>query len=131
MYDLSNTGPVPDDLGTRTVFEKVRVPIMQMVEAADVSGLSIRGRRFIDCVISGPAVVIPMNDTVFDSCNMGETAGDVRNLFLRAAGPKIVGAIPLPGCVFEGCVFVGIGFAGDDGFVDRLASTLSRTKALP
>lgn len=125
MFDLEKTGPVPDNLGTRTEFEKVRIPLVHLVEAIEAAGQSLAGRRFVDCVIHGPGVVIAQTATRFEHCNLGDVAGDVRNLFLRAAGPKIIGAIPLGDSVFEGCIFVGVGFAGDDAFVDSFVASLT------
>ena len=129
MYDLDNTGPVPDDLGTRLVFEKERIPLGHLVEALEVAGQTLTGRRFVDCVVHGPCVVIPANETKFNQCNLGDVAGDVRNLFLRAAGPMIVGGIPLNDSVFDGCIFMGVGFAGDDAFVDAFIDLLIPRKA--
>ncbi|OYW38830.1 MAG: hypothetical protein B7Z42_07285 [Brevundimonas sp. 12-68-7] len=60
---------------------------------------------------------------------MGDTSGDVRNLFLRAAGPMMAGCIALPGCSFEGCLFMGVGFAGNDAFVDGFTALLTRRES--
>lgn len=125
MYDLDNTGPVPADLGTRLVFQKERIPLVHLVEALEEAGQTLTGRRFVDCVVHGPCVVMPANETKFDNCNLGNVEGDVRNLFLRAAGPMIIGAIPLNDSHFEGCIFMGVGFAGHDGFVDAFIDILT------
>ena len=125
MYDLETTGPVPNDLGARLVFDKERIPLVQMVEALEAAGQTLKGRRFVDCVVHGPCVVIPAQETKFDNCNLGDVAGDVRNLVLRAAGPMIIGGIPLNDCTFDGCIFMGVGFAGDDGFVDAFIDILT------
>lgn len=129
MFDLAKTGPVPADLGTRLVFEEERIPLAHLVEALDAAGQRLQGRRFVDCVVHGPAVVIPDSRTQFLNCNLGEVEGDVRNLFLRAAGRKIIGAIALNDSVFEGCLFVGVGMAGDDAFVDAFVEKLRSGKA--
>ena len=129
MYDLHTTGPIPDDLGTRLVFEKERIPLVQLVEALEVASQTLKGRRFVDCVVHGPCVVIPANETKFDNCNLGDVAGDVRNLFLRAAGPMIIGGVPLNDSHFDGCIFMGVGFAGDDAFVDAFIDLLTPRKA--
>lgn len=125
MYDLATVGPPPENLATRVVFEKVRVPMSRLADEANASGLRVSDRQFRDCVIIGPCVVIPTTDTRFENCNMGDTSGDVMNLFLRAAGPMIIGGIPLPGCSFEGCLFLGVGFAGDDAFVNGFSALLT------
>lgn len=125
MFDLETTGPVPTDLGTRLVFEKARIPLVQLVEALEAAGQTLTGRRFVDCVVHGPCVVVPANETKFDNCNLGNVEGDVRNLFLRAAGPMIIGAIPLNDSHFDGCIFMGVGFAGHDDFVDAFIDILT------
>ena len=130
MFDINATGPVPTDLATRTEFSKVLVPLHQLLDAVvENGGQSIEGYRFTDCVIRGPAVIIPGAQTQFVNSNLGDVAGNVRNLFLRAAGPMIMGAIGVNRCVFDGCLFVGIGFAGDDAFVDNFSAQLSPAKA--
>ncbi|WP_309627253.1 hypothetical protein [Brevundimonas sp.] len=129
MYDLDNTDPVPHDLGTRLVFEKERIPLAQLVDALEAAGQTLTGRRFVDCVIHGPCVVMPATETKFDNCNLGDVAGDVRNLFLRSAGPMVIGAIPLNDSHFDGCIFMGVGFAGHDDFVNAFIDILTPTKA--
>jgi len=129
MFDLEKTGPVPSDLGARQIFTGVRVPLMRLFEEASSLGQSLQGRRFIDCVIHGPCVVVPGADTRFEDCSLGDAHGDVGNLFLRAVGPMITGAIPLNGCVFEGCLFIGVGYAGDDRFIEAFTSPLRVAKA--
>ena len=124
MYDLDTIGPPPENLASRVVFDKVRVPMSRLAEAANLGGLALADRQFKDCVIIGPCVVVPAADTTFTNCTMGQTSGDIRNLFLRAAGPMITGGIPLPGCSFDGCLFLGVGFAGDDAFVDAFVKLL-------
>lgn len=129
MYDLKTMGPTPDNLATRVVFEKVKVPMARLAEAAGASGLKVSDRQFRDCLILGPCVIAPAPDTRFEQCNMGDTGGDVNNLFLRASGPGMVGVIPVPGCTFEGCLFLGVGFAGGDAFVEGFAALLSRRES--
>lgn len=130
MYDLNTIGGVPDDLGTRLVFENVRVSMLQLVEAAAAAGRTLSGLTFIDCVIHGPCVIVPGGQTRFDDCNMGNDTGDVRNLFLRAAGTAIIGALFVNDCRFDGCLFLGVGFAGDDAFVDAFVDQLSPKESL-
>ena len=129
MFDLANTGPVPDDLGTRKVFEKVTVPLIRLMEALEAEGQPLQGRRFVDCVIVGPCVVMPSGETRFTNCNMGEVGGDIRNLFLRAVGPMVIGAISLNDSVFEGCIFASVGFAGGDAFISTFTEALTPKKA--
>ncbi|AQR60661.1 hypothetical protein BZG35_02600 [Brevundimonas sp. LM2] len=125
MYDLAKTANPPEDLGTRQAFSGVRLALGRLAEAAEIAQTPLSGRRFTDCVIHGPAILVPGPDTRFHRCNMGDTFGDTRNLFLRAAGPLIVGGLFMPGCMFEGCLFVGVGFAGDDAFVEAFVANLT------
>jgi hypothetical protein len=125
MYDVKNTGPIPTDLGTRIEFNKVLVPLAQLFDATIEGGsVGVRGRRFVDCIIRGPAVILPNQGTSFVDCNMGDVSGDVRNLFLKPAGPKIIGGIPVDDCLFQGCLFFAVGFAGPDAFIDGFATSL-------
>lgn len=128
MYDLEKTGPAPDDMGERMVFERVQVPLWQLIQEAGAVGKSLSGRRFIDCVIVGPCVAGPSSDTRFENCSLGDAQGDIRNLFLRAAGPLMVGVLNIDGCHFQGCIFIGVGFAGDEKFVDGFIEGLSGRK---
>ena len=129
MYDLKTVEQAPTDLATPLVFEKVRIPLVRLIEAAEANRRPIAGRRFVDCVIHGPAILGPSDTTRFERCNLGDVAGDVGNLFLRAVGPMMVGVVSIDGCVFEGCIFVGVGFAGNDAFVDAFTTLLTPKKA--
>lgn len=124
MYDLNATDPMPTDFAVRTAFNKVVVPLYELVTGAEKAGLRIDGRRFVDCVIHGPCVIIPNADTRFENCNLGDVAGDVRNLFLRPAGPMITGGLQVNNCVFDGCIFIGVGFTGDDRFIEQFIASL-------
>ncbi len=119
--------PCPTTPRTRLVFEKVWVPLSELTQRV---GGQLQGRRFVDCIVHGPCVVIPDGRTRFETCDLGDAAGDVRNLFLRAVGPMIVGAIPLNDTVFENCIFRGVGFAGDDAFVTEFVAKLYTAESL-
>lgn len=128
MYDLNTIGPVPADL-TQDRFQNVRIPMLELVVARAAAGLPLSGLTFTDCVVQGPSVIVPGGQTRFDDCNMGNDTDDVRNLFLRAAGTGIIGALLLNDCRFDGCLLLGIGFAGDDAFVDAFLEQLTPPKA--
>jgi len=83
----------------------------------------IRNKTFTDCVIEGPALVMPMGSTTFDSCNMG-VAANPRSLMYKPQGPLLVGAVGLENCSFVRCRMVQIGFTGADAFLDELAEQL-------
>ena len=105
-------------------FEKVLIDLPRLIMDARDAGKTLQGRRFVDCVIRGPAILIPYGDTQFVRSNLGDVVGDVRNLFLRASGPMIIGATAIQGCIFEGCLFVDVGFAGTAQFIEDFISHL-------
>jgi uncharacterized protein YjbI with pentapeptide repeats len=83
----------------------------------------IQDRTFTNCLLEGPAVFLALGGVQFDTCNMGITGGDMRNLVLRPAGPrKVVGAIPFQNCTFTDCDFMGVGFTGPEGFLQAVLS---------
>jgi len=118
--------PTPSDLVTPTVFDGVFIPVTALVEARRVTDRPrIEGVTFRNCLLQGPAVLVPTTTTKFDNCNLGEVAGDRRNLFLKAMGPMIIGGVSVAGCQFESCTFVGVGFAGNDSMIDQFISHLA------
>ena len=125
MYDVSNTGPTPGDLGDRTEFRGVVVSIPALLEAASLSGKPIEGRRFIDCVLLGPAILAMTEETGFIDCHFAAVEGDERNLFVRPAGGRVIGAVSIASCHFEGCLLNGLGLVGDDGFIEAFIATMS------
>lgn len=127
MYDLKTVRPTPQDLGTRTGFVGVNVPIARLLERviAERQQGRLEGMTFTDCVIVGPGVVVPDQATTLANCNLGNVKGDIRNLFLRSTGPMITGCISLIGCRFEGCLFSGVGFAGNEHYVEAMIRELS------
>lgn len=125
MYDLGKIGGIPANLGDGDTYTNVHIPMLQLVGALAARTRTISGLRFVDCVIEGPCVFVPMGTTRFDDCNMGNDTDDVRNLFLRAAGSAIIGALTINDCQFEGCLLLGVGFAGDDAFVDAFIDNLT------
>lgn len=129
MFDSSTFPPVPDDLGQRSVYENVRIPLVRLFEAHEVADRPLTGLRFVDCLIDGPASVIMSPQTRLTNCNLGDVAGDVRNLFLRAHGPMIIGGIPLNDLVFEGCLFQRVAFVGDETFIQQMIDKLTPPKA--
>jgi hypothetical protein len=125
MYDIDNTRPMPTDLGERTEFKGVVVSIPALLEAASISGNPIEGRRFIDCVLLGPAILAMTETTAFLNCQFAAVEGDERNLFVKPVGGRVIGAVSVAGCHFEGCLLNGLGLVGDDSFVEAFLATLS------
>ena len=118
--------PTPDDLATPTVFDGVFIPIAALLEARRLAGRpQIEGLTFRNCVLQGPAVLAPNSETNFNNCNLGDVMGDRRNLFLKAEGPMIIGAIPVGGCLFESCIFIGVGFGGKDSMIEHFMTHLA------
>jgi hypothetical protein len=124
MSDTEMAAASSADLGTATAFQRVLVSVPALIEAASAAGVAIEGRRFADCILVGPAVVIPNAETRFQQCNFGDVEGDVRNLFLRPAGTRVIGALSVAGCVFERCVFHGIGMVGDESVIAAFVATV-------
>lgn len=125
MYDIDKTGPVPADLGVRDEFKGVVVSIPALVEAASISGKPIEGRTFIDCVLLGPAILAMTEETKFINCQFGAVEGDERNLFVKPAGSRVIGAVSIHGCHIEGCLLNGLGLLGDDGFIEAFLATMA------
>lgn len=112
------------ELNARTEFrnESVWLPLLA-VHQMNSGDPVVRGKTFTDCLIEGPALIAPMNDVVFDSCNMG-LARDPRSLFYKGQGPTLAGAIGFADTRFVRCRFVQVGFTGDPQAMDRMAEDL-------
>ncbi len=81
----------------------------------------IRGAKFENCHIEGPAVLLALAGNSFNDCNFGVAHGDMRTLILYPASPdRVSGAIPMVDCVFEAVDFFSIGFTGHKAFLDSL-----------
>jgi len=120
-------GPTPTDLGERDAYEGVSIPISRLLERTIAAGKDgqLNGLTFRRCMIHGPGVIIPDGNTRFVRCDLGDVRGDIRNLFLIAAGPMITGGVFLKGCVFEDCRIRGVGFVGDRNYVDNMVRELT------
>jgi hypothetical protein len=79
---------------------------------AATKSLIIRGKTFRNCMIEGPAVIMPVEGCSFDLCDFGHAAGDIRNLLLRPVGDKVTGAMAFADTKFERCTFFAMGFTG-------------------
>jgi hypothetical protein len=109
------------DLGL-TVFENARIWLPQLMLSRLQSGENtVAGRTFNNCLLYGPAVLLALARVELDSCILGETGGDVRNLVLRPASPtSVIGAIPFQDCRFFECDFDAVGFTGSPAFVQSI-----------
>lgn len=92
-----------------------------MIEAARQNTNVIEGRTFTQCLLEGPAVLLPVEGCRFNNCNMGDAMGDARNLLLSPLGPqKVTGTVAFKNCVFEACTFARVGFTGSPDFLREL-----------
>ncbi|KQY31140.1 hypothetical protein ASD21_08810 [Caulobacter sp. Root1455] len=107
---------------TATVFEGVEISLYDLARACMAEGkTSISDRTFRKCLITGPAVVLVLDNVEFKNTNFGSHGSDIRAIVLRPASPnQVVGAIPVTHCTFDGCQFLGLGFTGSDLFLDQL-----------
>lgn len=118
---LEALGPGPTYVG-----KNVWLPQLFM-EAARAGLPAIENRRFENCLMEGPAVLLPLEGCNFDGCNMGDAKGDPRNLMLTPMGPqRVTGPIPFRNCQFINCRFLGVGFTGAADFLDNMAKALTQ-----
>ena len=104
-----------------------RLAVPSFMETARAGTMIIEGRRFENCLIEGPAVLLPLEGCNFDGCNMGDAHGDPRNLMLSPQGPqRVTGPIPFRNCQFINCRFLGVGFTGAADFLDNMAKALAQ-----
>jgi hypothetical protein len=115
QFILPAIGPGPDYQGMTLWMPQLARESEQRGEAV------IKGKTFTDCRFEGPAVMIPVGGCHFQACELGNSAGDMRNLLLTPMGPtRITGAIAFRDCQFTRCVFVTIGFTGSTEFLNDL-----------
>ena len=119
-------------LGPGPIYSKRHVWLPQlMMESVRAGGTGVvENLQFEDCLIEGPAVLLPLGDYRFGDCNMGDAQGDVRNLMLKPLGPeRVTGVVPMRDCRFLRCQFVAVGFTGHQGFINEITAALSGTAA--
>ncbi len=112
MTNIERAAANPKNWGVRTTDEGV------------VGSIPIEGRSFVDCILMGSALVISTAETRFGNCNFGDVEGDVRNVLLTAAGTRVIGPLPVAGCVFERCLFHGVGLVGGEAVIAALVATV-------
>lgn len=109
---------------------QLRDRVVRLVDLAVVDDV-IRGLRFTNCLVVGPAVIVPLGATSFVNSGFD---GDQDSLLweLSPQRQSILGAIGVEDCSFAGCRFTRIGLAGPPELVSRLRSTLNdRNDAAP
>lgn len=91
----------------------------------------LEGLSFENCVIVGPAVLVPMG-CKFDDASFEGNAVDII-WDIDPAREHIIGAIGLKECTFERCQFtrIGLGFGpqGKADYLNALEETEARQKA--
>ncbi|MNT51024.1 hypothetical protein D3C86_1676980 [compost metagenome] len=128
----SQTAPITLELlGPGPEYKGASVWLPQLfMETSRAGSLVIEDRVFTDCLIEGPAVLLPLEGCHFDGCNMGDAQGDPRNLLLQPMGPqRVTGAIPLKNCKFINCRFLGVGFTGAKLYLDDMVAALGGASA--
>lgn len=133
MTDATNPAAEPitlEPLGAGPTYVGKTVWLPQLfMETARAGTMVIENRRFENCLIEGPAVLLPLEGCNFDGCNMGDSHGDPRNLMLSPQGPRrVTGPIPFKNCQFINCNFLGVGFTGAPAFLDNMAEVLTQAR---
>ena len=126
------TAPITLELlGPGPEYKAVAVWLPQLfMETSRAGAPIVENRTFIDCLIEGPGVLLPLEGCHFDGCNMGHAQGDPRNLLLQPAGPqRVTGAEPLKHCTFINCRFLGVGFTGSKAYLDEMTAALGGAPA--
>ena len=120
---MTAADPVDSDL-TAPVITRLGFKLFELWAANYASsGMVIRDKRFVNCVIEGPAIMLPVKGCRFDGCDFGDARGDMRNLLVRPLSPtRITGAIAVEDCVFETCRFFAVGFTGSEPFLESMLS---------
>ncbi len=87
-------------------YSNTMIHISQLAVTSDV----IKDATFTNCLVTGPAVLLPMADTHLRGCQWD---GSPDGLFwpIETGRQSVIGAIALQGCTFEGCRFQRIGLA--------------------
>lgn len=129
---MTDTAPITLELlGPGPDYKNISVWLPQLfMETSRAGSLVIENRIFTDCLIEGPAVLLPLEGCHFDGCNMGDVQGDPRSLLLQPVGPeRVTGAIPLKNCKFINCRFLGVGFTGPKAYLDEMVAALGGAPA--
>jgi len=98
------------DLGPGVGGRVFRGQELRLAELVLVDEPLLERARFEDCILYGPAIILPLDGTDFGGSTLGASADAVFwPIPPRLAGPG--GAILAVACVFERCTFIGVGLA--------------------
>jgi hypothetical protein len=91
--------------------------VVRLADEVGENGL-IEGRVYEDCVIQGPAMIVPLEDVTFDS---NTWVIDPNGLFVEfPEGSSIQGAIGLGGVTIRRCELRNIAVAGTPDVIARI-----------
>ena len=122
-----NTDITIPAIGAGPEYEGINIWLPALaVEAARRGENAVIGKTFRNCMIEGPAVLLPLGACNFDGCNMGDAQGDIRNLLLQPMGPqKVTGTVAFQDCQFINCQFIRVGFTGTPDFLGQIQQVLT------
>lgn len=84
----------------------------------------ISDQEFINCLITGPAVLAPIQQTTISNCSLSGPPDEILWPMPPTQSGRVFGAVGLVNCTFERCRFEGIGFAGPAEFLEQMRSNL-------
>ena len=121
--------PASDDDMAKAVIENLRVSLFEVfrVNFQRTGEMFVTGKTFRHCTLEGPGVLMPIDGSLIESCQLGDALGDMRNLMLQPVGQKVIGALVYSGCTFENCQFRNIGFTGGPDFLNALVGSALRS----
>jgi hypothetical protein len=130
--------PLPQGAQSRQHFPSFSFRLVDLVTPEQaMSQTAIRDKNFYKCVIHGPAVLAPMENTRF----VGETEffdeprpGQPDSMFYELEANRkleenqtrvwVTGVVGVQGCVFRDCTFVDIGVMAQASVIQQLKSHL-------
>jgi hypothetical protein len=97
--------------------------VVRITELVDVDGL-LDGFTFVNCEISGPAVVVPSGSRMSGN----DPGAPPDSLLWELPGDRIqkVGVILARNCTFEECRFRNVGLAGPSDFVQSFRRSMGQ-----
>lgn len=120
MLDLGRRFNPTDDISKRAFVDEDLALYDLVTHHMRTNRAVIEGITFTRCRIEGPAVMLVLDGTTFDSTNFGEAKGNMANMVLRPAGNMAIGAIPVRNCTFVGCEFAMLGFTGNADILNQI-----------
>lgn len=113
------------DIDSRVVRRQVIYISEYAREQAPQPPHALDGYIFNDCRISGPGVVLPLENVTMNGCSFS----DPNVVFTVEMLRTYYGFIVLKNCTFESCKFEGVGIAGDAPFVEHFLAGIGNPEA--